>query len=370
MLRWRRSRCSASARPSSDVRSESSRVSSRASAGSVDGPGQQRGQRRDALAQVGARRLAGLVAGDVDDVVAELEDDADLLTELGHHLLHRRGGAGRSWPRTGPRSRSASRSCRRRPAGSGRAGPGRARDRRSRRSGPGRAGRRSGPGAGRTPGPRSATMSEARANSRSPTRIATVLPQREFALDGAPAQLGLVHHVVVVQAGDVGQLDDDGGLIDVRRDRGGAEARAEDDEQRTEPLAAGQDDVLRGLGDHRACPPRPPAAAPPRPGRAGRARRLEDRVARLSASTSLLHRISRHARPCGSPGIGVAQRRSADELARMLGQVEQRTGEDTEGDSSHDPNADREQRGPAGADDLGRAVGLGSVKNISTMTRM
>ena len=42
---------------------------------------EQRRQGRHALTQVGPRRLARLVAGDVDDVVAELEHDADLLAE-------------------------------------------------------------------------------------------------------------------------------------------------------------------------------------------------------------------------------------------------------------------------------------------------
>ncbi len=51
---------------------------------------QQRRQRRDALAQVRARSLAGGVTGDVDDVVAELEHHADLFTERSQFPQHRR----------------------------------------------------------------------------------------------------------------------------------------------------------------------------------------------------------------------------------------------------------------------------------------
>ena len=52
--------------------------------------GQQGRQGRDPLPQIGAGRLSGLVAGDVDDVVTELEDDADLLTEGGKGRLRSR----------------------------------------------------------------------------------------------------------------------------------------------------------------------------------------------------------------------------------------------------------------------------------------
>ena len=60
------------------------------------GEAQQR-QRDDAGAQVGAGHLAGLVGlrRQVDDVVDELERDADLLAELDDGLLERRVGASR-----------------------------------------------------------------------------------------------------------------------------------------------------------------------------------------------------------------------------------------------------------------------------------
>jgi hypothetical protein len=49
--------------------------------------GQQRRQCRDALAKISPWRLAGVIAGDVDDVVAELEHHPNLLAEVGHDPL-------------------------------------------------------------------------------------------------------------------------------------------------------------------------------------------------------------------------------------------------------------------------------------------
>ena len=143
--------------------------------------GQQGRQRRDALAKISSRRLAGLVAGDVDDVVAELEDHPDLLAEVRHHSLQLRSRPGDLGAEQ-RRGRDQGAGL----VGDDLAGSGRAdlrrRGRRFRRSDPARAGRRFAPGAARTPDRGRQTMSDARANSRSPTRIATVFPQREFAL--------------------------------------------------------------------------------------------------------------------------------------------------------------------------------------------
>ena len=80
-------------------------------------------------------------------------------------------------------------------------------------------------------------MSEARANRKSPVRIATVLSQRALADGRAAAQRRLVHHVVVVERREVGQLDDDRRRYDAGRRRV-AELRGEQHEQRPEPLAA------------------------------------------------------------------------------------------------------------------------------------
>src|SRR5687768_10508497 len=56
--------------------------------------GQQRRQRRDALAKIRSGRLARVLAGDVDDVIAELEYHPDLLAEVGHHPLQVRSRTG------------------------------------------------------------------------------------------------------------------------------------------------------------------------------------------------------------------------------------------------------------------------------------
>ena len=93
-------------------------------------------------------------------------------------------------------------------------------------------------------------MSDARANRKSPVRIATVLSQRAFADWRTAAQRRLVHDVVVVERREVGQLDDDGGGHDAGRGRV-AELRGQQHEQRPEPLAAGVDQVPGGLGDER-----------------------------------------------------------------------------------------------------------------------
>ena len=59
---------------------------------------------------------------------------------------------------------------------------------------------------------------------------------------GPAADVGLVHDVVVVQRGEVGQLDAGGRRDDVAVDAG-AELGGQQREQRPEPLAAGLDEV-------------------------------------------------------------------------------------------------------------------------------
>ena len=131
-------------------------------------------------------------------------------------------------------------------------------------------------------GPRSASRFDARENRKSPVRIATVLSQRALADARAAPHGRLVHDVVVVQRGEVGQLDDHRGRHDSGRARV-AEVRGEHADQRPEPLAAGVDQVARGVGDElvvgahrrRAAPPRPrparPGPTPRAPGRRSRA---------------------------------------------------------------------------------------------------
>ncbi len=74
-----------------------------------------------------------------------------------------------------------------------------------------------------------------------------VAPAGVGAGDAAP-DVGLVHDVVVVERGEVGQLDDHGGGHDAGR-VGVSELGGEHHEQRAEALPAGQDEVLRGLRD-------------------------------------------------------------------------------------------------------------------------
>ncbi len=217
------------------------------------GPGHQHRQRRDALAQVGAGDLAGLdrVGGDVEDVVGELERRADDLAVRRQRLLDLAGWRRRSGRRSAPRWRSASRSCRRRPRGSGRAGP---------RPSAGCTVSRIWPSTSRVnvcawirtaSAPRSAVSSEDFENRKSPVRIATWLPQIECARVGAAAQVRLVHHVVVVERREVGELDDARGGDDLVGVRAVAGLGGEQHEQRPEPLAAGRHQVAGGLGDER-----------------------------------------------------------------------------------------------------------------------
>ncbi len=78
----------------------------------------------------------------------------------------------------------------------------------------------------------------------------------------APADIGLVHHVVVVQRGQVGQLDDDRGGNDRRAMRRITEMRRQDADQRAEPLAAGVDEVPGDGADELVVGLRPPSRSP------------------------------------------------------------------------------------------------------------
>ena len=69
----------------------------------VAGEGEERGQGGDALAQVGAGRLARrtALADDVEQVVGDLEGDADLLAERGQRGHQRRVDAGEAGAEAG-----------------------------------------------------------------------------------------------------------------------------------------------------------------------------------------------------------------------------------------------------------------------------
>ena len=193
---------------------------------------------------------APVLADDVEQVVGELEGDADLLAERGERTRPGTPRRRRTSPRSGRRWRSASRSCRRGRRGSARPG---------RRPAAAPTVSRIWPVTSRSKvcawmrtasGPRSASRSEARAKRKSPVRMAMVLVQRVLALGRPAAHGGLVHDVVVVQRRQVGQLAHHGRLGHPRRRRV-AELRGQQREQRPEPLAAGGHQVTGRLADER-----------------------------------------------------------------------------------------------------------------------
>ncbi len=75
-----------------------------------------------------------------------------------------------------------------------------------------------------------------------------LLLHRAFALGAPRRTCGLVHHVVVVQRRQVHQLDDGAGDGDLPVVGIGPQLRGQHGEQRAEPLAAGLEQVLHGLG--------------------------------------------------------------------------------------------------------------------------
>ena len=155
----------------------------------------------------------------------------------------------RTCRRTGRRSRSANRSSRRARGGSGRPGRHPRAGRRSRRSGRAPGGRTCAPAAvpprcrGRRRGPPPGRTGSRRPGSR-PSWSSASWRSR-------PAPHGrLVHHVVVVERREVGQLHHHGSGHDHRRRRV-AELRAERHQQRPEPLAARLDEVRAASVTHR-----------------------------------------------------------------------------------------------------------------------
>ena len=202
-------------------------------------------------------------------------------------------------------------------------------------------------------GPRSASRSEARANRKSPVRIATVLFHRAFADSPTAPPVRLVHHVVVVQRRQVGQLDHHGRLGHTRC-AGVAELRGQQDQQRPEPLPAGVDEVARRLGDERVValgrlvqqlldPPQAQPAGRPR----DRGRRSPGRTGQGEGATSASYRMkmpawsARFSSGCGrTPSTIVTATPMA--TARVV---------NAEGTTTLGPS------------------GCGSLKNISTITR-
>jgi hypothetical protein len=211
--------------------------------------GHQRRQRRHALAQVCAWRLAEVLAvgRHVDDVVGELEGRPDLLAELGEDVLGLRIGAGDAC--TEP--------CRRGDQRTGLVGH----DREVVPQGVVAVARADGltdltlhqPGEGLRldlDGRRSEVGHDLRGSGEQEVAGQDrhrVVPPRVGAL-GSASQVGLVHHVVVVERREVGQLHHERGGDDLR-DLGVAELGREHHQERTEPLAPGVEQVTSSLVD-------------------------------------------------------------------------------------------------------------------------
>ena len=245
---------------------------------------------------------------------ASWKADADVLAVRRERVLDLAGRAGEPGAVAARRSRSASRSCRRPRAGSARAG---------RRRRPGATVSRIWPSTSRVKvcawmrtasGPRSAVSSEDLENRKSPVRIATWLSQRALAESAPRRSVGLVHHVVVVERGQVGQLDHAGRgdhLVGVGVRTG---LRGQQHQQRPEPLAAGVQQVPGGLGDEVGLAPHVAAGARPRPRPSGRA----------AGSASASSRIGQGE---AGGGAGVAHLMNSPACA---GQVEHRPGHDAQ----------------------------------------
>ena len=210
--------------------------------------GEQHGERVHALAQVRSGRLARLVrvAGDVEDVVGELEGRPDHLAVLRERLLHLARGTGE--------------------AGAVAGGGG---DERAGLAGHDAQVVLERVEVARADGLEDLTLDEAaerlgldahrvgaepRGELRGLGEQVVAGEDRDGVVPagvrgvGAAAQRSLVHHVVVVERSEVGQLDHARGGDDALR-VGVAGLRGEQDEQRAEPLAARLHQVLRGLGD-------------------------------------------------------------------------------------------------------------------------
>ena len=97
--------------------------------------------------------------------------------------------------------------------------------------------------------PRSAVSRDAWAKRKSPVRIAMLLSHLAFARHGAAPHGRLVHHVVVVERGEVCELDHSGGLDDLLAVPVRAELGGEQCEERADPLAARLHEVQRGFRD-------------------------------------------------------------------------------------------------------------------------
>ena len=216
--------------------------------------GDQHRQGRHALAQVGAGSLAGDagVGRDVEDVVGELERGADDIAVLGEGLLHLGSGAaedgavarGGGDQRAGLAGHDVEVVLERVLAG---AGLERLED--LSLDQPGEGLRLDAYGVGAQLGGQLGGLREQEVAGEDRDVVVPAGVGRHR----STAQLGLVHHVVVIERGEVGELDDarrGDHVVDVGMLAG---LGRQQHEQRPEPLAAGLHQVAGGLG-HEARP--------------------------------------------------------------------------------------------------------------------
>ncbi len=290
-------------------------------------------------------------------VVRQLEGDADSLAEgSASRRLGQAPAIRAPYQQRGGDERR--RSCRRSPPGGARLGPGPRGVRPFRGSAPCRAARRCCAWIRTASGPRSARISDDRANRKSPVRMAMVLSQRALA-DWAPRRNGgLVHDVVVVERRQVRQLDDDTPTArpptrpDRRTARPGARAAGRN---RLPPASTRYLDASRRT-DRRW--PRQHAGPPRRAARSA-ASRSEKAPGQRKAQQGPGHHGS-----IPADGAGAL----ADEDIGLVHQVEHGLRHDAEHDRDCGTSRKRD-RGEGGRHDDGGRVRLGSEKNIRTITR-
>ena len=146
------------------------------------------------------------------------------------------------------------------------------------------------------------------------------MPQRVCAATAPAAQVGLVHDVVVVERGEVGQLDDAGRGDDLVGVGVVAHLGGQQHQQRPEPLAAGVHQVAGRLGHERGTAAHVPG------------QRLLDLAEPLAQPRG--ERVVADGE-CESGRILT----SPEELSRMVGQSEHRAGYDAQDDRRGEADA-------------------------------
>ena len=258
------------------------------------------------------RSVPGVLPSSVDSLATSMMSSlswkahADLLAELGEGLDQVRAARRPSWRRTAPRWRSASRSCRRRPTGSARAGPRRDRDRRSHGSAPRPAGRTSAPGCSTASGPSVARRSQPPARTGShPSGSPPSCPTARWR-SARPAAVTPRPSRRRGRASRGGSARPPGRPVRRPPRPGSPNSAASRTQQRPEPLAAGLQQVARRLVEEvdlgaRRSPPAPASTSSSRARTRPPARRR--RGDRPSADQVMACRpVSGRTRRLGGPG--------------------------------------------------------------------